>query len=132
MEDQEGKSEEGGLSNSQKLMIAVAGVFAAGFFMVGSNKESTNEEKKIAAMIRDVANMQRIAHKKCPMLIKQYTGTQIMSLVSNSETDKSTYLTLEWKGDKDDNFKTASCTLSVIKGGISKLVIDGKNIIDKE
>jgi hypothetical protein len=65
-------------------------------------------------------------------LIKQHTGTQIASLVSRTDSDKSTYLTLEWEGEKGDNFKKATCTLSVIQGGISKLVIDDKVIIDKD
>ena len=125
------EEKEGGLGNAQKIMIAVASVFAMGFFLVGSNKESTDEQKKSAAMIRDVANMQRIAHKKCPMLIKQHTGSQITSLVSRTDSDKATYLTLEWVGEKTDNFKLATCTLSVTQGGISNLVIDDKVIIDK-
>lgn len=125
------EEEKGGLGNAQKMMIAVVGVFAAGFFLVGSNKESTDEQKKTAAMIRDVANMQRIAHKKCPLYIKQHTGTQIASLVSRTDSDKSTYLTLEWVGEGDDNFKLATCTLSAARGSVSKLVIDGKVIIDK-
>lgn len=123
--------EKSGLGGAQKMMLAVAAVFGIGFFLVGSNKESTDEQKKSAAMIRDVANMQRIAHKKCPMLIKQHTGSQITSLVSRTDSDKATYLTLEWVGEKDDNFKLATCTLSVTQGGISKLVIDDKVIIDK-
>lgn len=120
------------MSNTQKMMLAVVAVFAMGFFLVGQNKEQTDGQKKSAAMVRDMANMQRIAHKKCPLLIKQHTGTQIASLVSRSESDKATYLTLEWVGEKDDNFKKATCTLSVTQGGISKLVIDDKVIIDKE
>jgi hypothetical protein len=120
------------MSNAQKMMIAVACVFGIGFLMVGSNKEQSNEDRKSAAMVRDVANMQRIAHKKCPDLIKEHTGTRIASLVSRSESDKATYLTLEWLGEKGENFKKATCTLSVIHGGISKLVIDDKVIIDKD
>jgi len=120
------------MSDAQKMMVAVAGVFLIGFLMVGGNKETTDDQKKAAAMVRDVANLQRIAHKRCPALIKKHTGSSINSLVSNSETDHSTYLTLEWNGDKDDHFKKASCTLDVTYGGVSKLVIDGKVIIDKE
>lgn len=120
------------MSNAQKMMIAVVGVFAMGFLMVGSNKEQSDEQKKAASMVRDVANMQRIAHKKCPQLIKEHTGTQIVALVSRTETDKATFLLLEWEGEKGDNFKKATCTLDVTLGGISKLVIDGNTIIDKE
>ncbi len=120
------------MGNAQKMMIAVAAVFAIGFYMVGANKESTNEEKQSASMIRDVANMQRIAHKRCLQLIKEHTGKGYAGLVSRSESDKSTYLTLEWKGGEGDNFKDVSCTVSVIEGGISKFILDGKAIIDKD
>ncbi|MCK5830270.1 MAG: hypothetical protein KAH20_08210 [Methylococcales bacterium] len=120
------------MGNAQKMMIAIVGVFGIGFFLVGQNKEKSVGEMQSAAMIRDVANMQRIAHKKCPLLIKQHTGTQIASLVSRTDSDKATYLTLEWVGEEGDNFKKATCTLSVTKGGVSKLVIDDKVIIDKD
>ncbi len=120
------------LGNTQKLMIAVVGVFVIGFIMVGSNKEQTDGQKEAAAMVRALAGMQTMAHKKCPQLIKEHTGTQITTLVTNQESDNSTYLTLEWEGEKGDNFKTASCTLTAIRGGVSKLVIDGKVVIDKD
>lgn len=120
------------ISNAQKMMIAVVGVFVMGFIMVGSNKEQSAEDKEAAAMVRAVASMQGMAHKKCPRLIKEHTGSAITSLVTNQETDKATYLTLEWTGEKGDNFKKAVCTLSVVRGGVSKLVIDDKVIIDKD
>lgn len=121
------------LSNTQKMMIAVVCVFGIGFFMVGSNKEQSDDDKKSAAMIRDRANMNRIAGQKCPQLIKKHTGTQITSLVSNTKTDNSSYLTYEYKGDKGDNFKDASCTLSASDSGfhITRLVIDGKEVVSK-
>lgn len=119
------------MGNAQKLIIAILGVFAVGYFLVGSNKEQTDDQKKSAAMIRDVANMQRIAHNKCPLLIKKHTGTQIASLVSKTDTDRSTYLILEWTGEKNDNFKKAVCTVSVPYGGVSKLVIDDEVVIDR-
>jgi hypothetical protein len=120
------------MSNAQKLIAAVIGVFVMGFLLVGGNKEQTDEQKEAAAMVRAVAGMQGMAHQKCPRLIKEHTGTSITTLVSNQETDKATYLTLEWTGEKGDNFKKATCTLSSSRGGVSKLVIDGKVIIDKD
>jgi len=125
----------GEISSAQKIMIAVVAVFAMGFFMVGSNKEQSDEDRKSAAMIRDRANMNRIAGSKCPKLIKKHTGTQITSLVANTKTDNSTYLTYEYKGEKGDNFKDASCTLAVLGTGgfgISELVIDGKELIERK
>jgi hypothetical protein len=38
---------------------------------------------------------------------------------------------MEWVGESDSNFKTASCTLKLAIGGVSKLVIDDKVLIDK-
>jgi len=125
----------GEITGAQKLMIAVVAVFAMGFFMVGSNKEQSDEDRKSAAMIRDRANMNRIAGQKCPKLIKQHTGSSITSLVANTKTDNSTYLTYEYKGEKGDNYKDASCTLSLLDVGgfgISALVIDGKDLIDRK
>ena len=120
------------MSHVQKLMIAIAGVFIIGFIMVGTNKQQTVEQKEAAAMIRALSGMQNMALKKCPKLIKKFTGSSVVSLVSNSDTDKATYLTLEWLGDEGDNFKKATCTLTVQRGGITKLIIDGKVVVDKE
>ncbi|MCF6250497.1 MAG: hypothetical protein L3J75_04390 [Methylococcaceae bacterium] len=120
------------MSNAQKMIAAVVGVFVIGFLLVGGNKEQTDQQKEAAAMVRAVAGMQGMAHQKCPRLIKEHTGSSITTLVSNQETDKATYLTLEWVGEKGDNFKKATCTLSSSRGGVTKLVIDGKVLIDKD
>lgn len=120
------------MSNVQKLMIAVVGVFVVGFIMVGSNKTQTAEEQESSAMVRAMVGMQTMASQKCPALIKKHTGTQIRSLVSRTESDKATFVILEWVGGKDDNFKLATCTLRSSIGGVSKLVIDGKTVIDKD
>ena len=120
------------MGNAQKMMIAVVGVFVVGFLMVGGSKEQSDEQKEAAAMVRAIAGMQSMAHKKCPKLIKEHTGTSLTTLVSNQETDKATYLTLTWVGEKGDNYKKAVCTITAIRGGVSKLVIDDKIIIDKD
>jgi len=125
----------GEISGAQKLMVAVVAVFAMGFFLVGSNKEQSDDDRKTAAMIRDRANMNRIASSKCPKLIKKHTGSAITSLVANTKTDNSSFLTYEYKGEAGDNFKDASCTLSILEVGgfgISDLVIDGKDLIDRK
>lgn len=120
------------MNEIQKIMIAILGVFIVGFVMVGENKTQTIQEREAAAMVRAITAMQGMAHKKCPALIKKHTGSQVSSLVSNTDTDRATYYLLEWNGEKNDNFKKASCTLSSSLGGISKLVIDGKVLIDKK
>lgn len=113
-------------------MIAIAGFFAVGFIMVGMNKTQTQGQQEAAAMIRALAAMQNMASKKCPALIKKHTGSQVDTLVSRTDSDRATYLTLEWLGETNDNFKKATCTLTVTRGGVSKLVIDGKTVIDKD
>ena len=120
------------MGNAQKMMIAVVGVFVVGFLMVGGSKEQTDQQKEAAAMVRAIAGMQSMAHKKCPKLIKEHTGTSLTTLVTGQETDKATYLTLTWTGEEGDNFKKATCTITAIRGGVSKLVIDDKVIIDKD
>jgi hypothetical protein len=115
----------------QKLMIAVAGVFVVGFLLVGASKQQSNEDKEAASQIRTLVAMQEMAGQKCPKLILNKTGTQVY-FPSKTDTDKTSYVTLEWVGEKDSNFKTASCTLLLSLGGVSKLVIDGEVLIDKK
>jgi hypothetical protein len=119
------------MGETQKLMIAVVGVFVAGFILVGVSKDQSNEEKEAAAQIRTLVAMQEMANQKCPKLIENKTGTQVY-FPSKTDTDKTSYVTMEWIGEKDSNFKTASCTLHLALGGVSKLVIDDKVLIDKK
>ncbi len=119
------------MSEVQKIMIAVLGCFAAGFFLVGTSKDKTSEELQSESMVRAVSNMSRMASKKCPVAIKKATETQVY-FADETDTDKETYITLKWVGKDQDKFKLATCTLHVALGGISKLVIDDKIIIDKD
>ncbi len=122
------------MNSTQKLMAAVAGVFIIGFLMVGSNKDQTNEQKEAAGMIRAVAAMQTMANNKCPRAVKNATGDQVY-FPTSTDTDKQTYVSLTWDASKTEDkysFKKAKCTLHLTVGGISKLVIDGKTIIEKE
>lgn len=119
------------MSEVQKVMAAVIAVFAAGFIMVGANKEKSTAELEAESMIRNTAAIREMAGQKCPKAIQERTGDQVF-FPSGTDTDNSTYITLKWTGEKDDHFKTASCTLHVTLGGISKLVIDDKVLIDKK
>lgn len=123
--------EKQGISETQKLMIAVVGVFVAGFVMVGANKDQSNEEKEAASQIRSLVAMQEMANQKCPKLVEAKTGTQVF-FPSRTDTDKTTYVTLEWTGEEGAKFKKATCTLALALGGVSKLVIDDKVLIDKK
>lgn len=119
------------MGQAQKLMIAIVGVFVAGFVLVGVSKDQSQEQKEAASQIRSLVAMQEMASQKCPKMIQNKTGTQVY-FPSKTDTDKTSYVTMEWIGEKDSNFKTASCTLHLSLGGISKLVIDDKVLIDKK
>ncbi|RLA25187.1 MAG: hypothetical protein DRQ62_03280 [Gammaproteobacteria bacterium] len=122
------------MNNTQKLMAAVVAVFVMGFLMVGGSKDETNEHKEAAAMIRAVAAMQTMANRKCPIAVKKFTGTQVFYPTS-TDTDHQTYVSLTWDAAKSDDkysFEKADCTLHLTVGGISKLIIDGETLIEKE
>ncbi|MFM8341537.1 MAG: hypothetical protein ACKN9F_04890 [Methylomonas sp.] len=114
----------------KKVGLALVGAMIIGFIMVGMSKQQSNEEKESAAQIRTLVAMQEMANQKCPKLILDRTGTQVY-FPSKTDTDKTTYVTMEWLGEADSNFKVASCTLKLAIGGVSKLVIDDKVLIDK-
>lgn len=119
------------MSDTQKLMIAVIGMFVVGFVMVGASKNKTTAELEAESMIRNTAAIREMAGKKCPLAIQEKTGDQVF-FPSGTDTDNATYITLKWTGESTDHFKEASCTLHATLGGISKLVIDGKVLIDKK
>ncbi len=116
-----------------KIVIAVAGVFIAGFLLVGQSKQDkTPEEMEAASMVRNYANIQGMANQKCPAAVQEATGEQVF-FPSKTESDKDTYITLFWEGENAANggFKNARCTLKAKLGGISELVIDDKVIVKK-
>jgi hypothetical protein len=122
------------MSETMKIVIAVIGVFVAGFIMVGVSKEKPSvEQMEAAATIRNYVAMQNMANQKCPALIKKETGEQVY-FPSESKSDKETYITMIWEGEntKTGGFKKASCTLHAVLGGISELIIDDKVVIKKK
>jgi hypothetical protein len=122
------------MSETMKLVIAVFGVFVAGFIMVGISKEKpTVAQMEAAATVRNYVAMQTMANQKCPEAIKKETGEQVF-FPSGTKSDKETYITLIWEGEntKTGGFKKASCTLHAALGGISELIIDDKVITKKK
>ncbi len=119
------------MNKTQQMIAAIVVFFVIAFLLVGANKEQTTEDKEAASMIRALASMQGMANKKCPALIKKYTGSQVY-FPTRTDTDKATYVMMEWDGEPGDNFKKATCVLHLKVGGVSKLVIDDKAIIDKK
>lgn len=117
------------MNHTMKIIIAVAGVFAAGFLMVGENKQKSKAEIEAASMIRNYAAIQGMANQKCPVAIQNETGEQVF-FPSRVDTDKDTYITLVWEGE-NTGFKKATCTLKGTLGGISELIIDEKVVIKK-
>jgi hypothetical protein len=118
------------MSEASKLMFAGAGAILVGFLVVGVSKQESSEQKESAAQIRTLVAMQEMATQKCPKLVESNTGSQVF-FPSRTDTDKETYVTMEWTGEPTSNFKKATCTLKLTLGGVSKLVIDDKVIIDK-
>jgi hypothetical protein len=122
------------MSETQKLLIAIVGVFVVGFIWVGAGKEEdTSAGAAQKSQLITYAAMQQMANQKCPREIKERTKSELF-FPTKTESDKDTYVTLIWNGEKDDNFKTASCTMRLLESGIgiSKLVIDDQVIIDRE
>ncbi len=122
------------MSEVQKIMLAVVGVFIIGFVFVGLSKEKQPlDQVEAAAKIRNNVAMQSMASDKCPPIIKQQTGEQVF-FPSEVLGDKETYVTLKWVGENGDKggFKHASCTLHAALGGITELIIDDKVVIKKK
>ena len=121
------------MSETMKIVIAVIGVFVAGFIMVGLSKEEpSTAQKEAAATIRNYVAMQTMAGEKCPVAIKKETGEQVF-FPAETKSDKETYVTMIWLGeDAKTGFKKASCTLHAALGGISELIIDDKVVIKKK
>jgi hypothetical protein len=118
------------MSDATKLMWAVIGVFVIGFIVVGVSKQESPQTVEAQSMLRNYVAIQQMANQKCPAAILKETGEEVFFPAEDPQTDKETYITLKWKGEK--NFKEASCTLHGSLGGISELVIDGKTIIKKQ
>ncbi len=120
------------MSQTMKIVIAIAGVFAAGFLMVGESKQKSVADMEAESMIRNYANIQGMANQKCPAAVESATGEQVF-FPTKIDTDKDTYITLMWDGENTGTggFKKASCTLKASLGGISELIVDGKTIIKK-
>ncbi len=120
------------MSETQKLMYAVIGVIVIGFITVGLSKEKQSpEQMEAASMIRNYVAMQEMATPKCTKAILEKTGEQVY-FPSETQSDKETFITLKYVGEEKGGFKTASCTLHGSLGGISELIIDGKEIIKKK
>jgi hypothetical protein len=118
------------MSDATKLMWAVIGVFVIGFIVVGVSKQQSPQQVEAQSMLRNYVAIQQMANQKCPAAILKETGEEVFFPSEDPQTDKETYITLKWKGEK--KFKEASCTLHGSLGGISELVIDGKTIIKKQ
>ena len=122
------------MSETMKIVIAVIGVFVAGFIMVGVSKDEPSiSQMEAASTIRNYVAIQTMASEKCPTAIKKETGEQVF-FPSETKSDKETYITLIWVGEntKTGGFKKASCTLHAALGGISELIVDDKVIIKKK
>ena len=121
------------MSETLKIILSIAAVFAAGFILVGTSKQQTPQQIEAASMIRNYVAIQTMANDKCPVAIKEHTGEQVY-FPTETKSDKESYITLLWDGEnaKTGGFKKASCTVHAALGGISELTIDDKAIIKKK
>ena len=116
------------MSNVTKGILAVVGFFLIGFLIVGTSEKS-EEEKKNESLVTGYGTLSRITTMRCKAEIKKHTGANVY-FPSETKSDKSSYLTLIWKDNKE-GFKNAECTFTRSKGAITNLVIDGKTYISK-
>ncbi len=123
------ENEDTKMSEGAKLIAAVIGVFVVGFIVVAVSKQESPEQVEAQSMLRNYVAIQQMANQKCPAAILKETGEEAFFPSEDPKTDKETYITLKWKGEK--NFKEATCTLHGSLGGISELIIDGRTIIKK-
>lgn len=121
------------MGESQKIIAAVVGVFVVGFLLVFVSKQQEKEVNPEKSKLITYASMQSMASQKCPAMIEDKIGSKVF-FPSSIDSDKDTYVTLNWKGDNGENFKTASCTLRLQSSGIrvTKVIIDDKVVVDKE
>ncbi len=122
------------MSETNKLVYAVIGVFVIGFILVAvSKQEPSKEQKEGSAMVKNYVALQTMANQKCPSAIKEATGEQVF-FPSETDSDRDSYITMKWVGEnvKTGGFKTASCTIRTLVGGISELKIDDKVLISKK
>jgi hypothetical protein len=121
------------MSETQKILAAVVGVFVVGFLLIFISKEQEKEVNPDKSKLITYSSMQGMASQKCPPIIEEKTGTRVF-FPSSIDSDKDTYVTMNWKGENDDHFKTASCTLKLQTSGIrvTNVTIDGKVVVDKE
>jgi hypothetical protein len=116
------------MSNVTKIIIAVVGVFAIGFLVVGTSEKS-DQQMQAEAFVSDYASLTKHAHMRCKAAAKKYTGVDFLPS-PEVETDKSSYMVLKWKDGKEA-FDTAECTFTRSKGGMTKFVLNGKTVYSK-
>ncbi|MDP7537074.1 MAG: hypothetical protein QF470_04515 [Methylococcales bacterium] len=111
------------MSEVTKILIAFVLVMIVGGVIIATSG-TTNEQKASNAVLTHYANMSRIAMYQCPRAVQKQTGEKAY-VVKKTDSDKETYITLTYSGDKA--FSTASCTIDRL-GKVTKLVVDGKDI----
>ena len=116
------------MTKTTQLIASIVGFILVGYLVVGTSEKS-DEEKKNDALISGYAAMSSMASKKCPKAIKEHTQ-QNAYFPTSTDTDRTTYMILKWE-NQTGKFKNATCYFERAQGGISKLEIDGKIIIER-
>ena len=112
------------MSEVTKILIAFVCVMITGGVIIATSGVS-NEQKASNAVLTHYSNMSRIAQHQCPKAILKHTGEKAY-VVSNTESDKETYVTLSYEGS--EKFSTASCSIDRF-GKVTQVVVDGKEML---
>jgi hypothetical protein len=112
------------MSEVTKILIAFVCVMITGGVIIATSGVS-NEKRASNAVLTHYSNMSRIAQYQCPKAILKHTGEKAY-VVSNSESDKDTFVTLTYDGS--DKFSKASCSIDRF-GKVTQVVVDGKEML---
>ncbi len=112
------------MSEVTKILIAFVCVMVVGGIIIATSGVS-DEQKASNAVLTHYSNMSRIAQYQCPKAILKHTGEKAY-IVSNTDSDKETYVTLSYDGS--EKFSKASCSIDQF-GKVTQVVVDGKDML---
>jgi flagellar basal body-associated protein FliL len=113
------------MSEVTKILIAFVLVMIVGGIIIATSGVS-KEKQASNAVLTHYSNMSRMAGIQCPIAVLKHTGEKAYVRFGNAESDKETYITLTYKGEK--KFSTATCTIDRL-GKVTKVVVDGKDMM---
>jgi hypothetical protein len=113
-------------SNLVKGMIGFAILMVVGFVIVGTTRETQQEEVQ-GAFLQTSSMLNKLAMEKCSEAVKQEVATHPY-MPSESESDGMSHVTLVW--NNVGSAKRAECRY-ILDQGITLLKIDDRTLIEK-